>query len=188
VAYNDFYPKGVEPLEPNITALLDPPNVKWKELATPGVPIPTPYGKEEREALQAGRRAARQARDEALAAARARKAPPEELKAVEDRYAEADRAIAAKLEALDARFKALTGVVGAFEGAGYASKDLYRPAWHCLMISSPSDEFCPVCQAAIERMVRYYAPPPPPSPGSTGSPGRRAMSMLASPFLIRAGL
>ena len=41
VAYNDFYPKGVEPLEPNITALLDPSNVKWKELATPGVPIPT---------------------------------------------------------------------------------------------------------------------------------------------------
>ncbi len=30
VSYNDFYPKGIEPLEPNITALLDPANVKWK--------------------------------------------------------------------------------------------------------------------------------------------------------------
>ena len=29
VSYNDFYPKGVEPLEPNITALLDPHHVKW---------------------------------------------------------------------------------------------------------------------------------------------------------------
>ena len=29
VSYNDFYPKGVEPLEPNITALLDPAHVKW---------------------------------------------------------------------------------------------------------------------------------------------------------------
>ncbi|MCJ7524564.1 MAG: IgA Peptidase M64, partial [Candidatus Aminicenantes bacterium] len=34
VAYNEFYPAGVEPLEPNITALLDPKNLKWKELVT----------------------------------------------------------------------------------------------------------------------------------------------------------
>lgn len=133
VAYNDFYPKGVEPLEPNITALLDPSGVKWKEQVTPGVPIPTPYGKEEREALQAERRKAQQAGDEA-----------------------AVKSLAARLEDLDARFAAVRDVVGAFEGAGYASKGLYRPAWHCLMISSPKDEFCPVCQGAIERMIRYY--------------------------------
>ena len=41
-AYNEFYPPGVEPWEPNVTALLDPKNVKWKELLTPGVPVPTP--------------------------------------------------------------------------------------------------------------------------------------------------
>jgi hypothetical protein len=42
VAYSDFYPRGVEPWEPNITALLDPPRVKWAPLLTPGVPVPTP--------------------------------------------------------------------------------------------------------------------------------------------------
>ena len=25
------------------------------------------------------------------------------------------------------------------------------------MISSPKDEFCPVCRNAIEQMIRYYA-------------------------------
>jgi len=33
----------LEPWEPNVTALKDPANVKWKALLTPGVPIPTPW-------------------------------------------------------------------------------------------------------------------------------------------------
>ncbi len=46
VSYSDFYPAGVEPCEPNITALLDKENIKWKDFLTPGVPIPTPEDKE----------------------------------------------------------------------------------------------------------------------------------------------
>lgn len=42
VTYNDMYPRGVEPWEPNITALLDKDNVKWKELMDEGTPVPTP--------------------------------------------------------------------------------------------------------------------------------------------------
>jgi hypothetical protein len=42
VSYNEFYPRGVEPWEPNITALLDPERLKWGRLVTPGTPIPTP--------------------------------------------------------------------------------------------------------------------------------------------------
>lgn len=42
VAYNDMYPRGVEPWEPNITALLDPDNVKWGGLMGENVPVPTP--------------------------------------------------------------------------------------------------------------------------------------------------
>ena len=36
VQYNDFYPVGLEPLEPNVTALTDPANIKWKDLLTLG--------------------------------------------------------------------------------------------------------------------------------------------------------
>ncbi|MDZ7342299.1 MAG: IgA Peptidase M64, partial [candidate division KSB1 bacterium] len=53
VAYNEFYPPGVEPTDPNITALLDPENIKWKDLVSTGISIPTNWGKEEFEALQA---------------------------------------------------------------------------------------------------------------------------------------
>jgi hypothetical protein len=42
VAYNEMYPRGVEPWEPNITALLDPEHVKWGELIDGDTPIPTP--------------------------------------------------------------------------------------------------------------------------------------------------
>ncbi len=52
VAYTDFFPRGVEPIEPNITALLDPKALKWADLATPGTPIPTPWGKAEFDAAE----------------------------------------------------------------------------------------------------------------------------------------
>jgi hypothetical protein len=42
VAYNDLYPKGMEPWEPNITALLDTTKVKWGDLIPTGTPVPTP--------------------------------------------------------------------------------------------------------------------------------------------------
>lgn len=42
VSYNDIYPEGIEPVEPNITRELDPSKIKWREFLTAGVPIPTP--------------------------------------------------------------------------------------------------------------------------------------------------
>ncbi|MGE5362016.1 MAG: M64 family metallopeptidase [Bacteroidales bacterium] len=156
VAYNDFYPKGVEPLEPNITALLDPAHLKWADLVSPGVSIPTEYGKERREALQAERVKLRQARTKETSDAKAKNAAEADLKAIEAKYTDQDKAIAAKIREVDQKYASLVDKVGAFEGAGYAAKGLYRPAWYCLMISNPKDEFCPVCQRAIERMVRQY--------------------------------
>jgi hypothetical protein len=45
VAYNEFYPLGVEPWEPNITALLNSDSVKWSESLAPGIEVPTPWDK-----------------------------------------------------------------------------------------------------------------------------------------------
>ncbi len=42
VAYNEMYPLDVEPWEPNITAMLDPKNVKWGHLIAEGTAVPTP--------------------------------------------------------------------------------------------------------------------------------------------------
>lgn len=41
VAYSEFFPPGVEPLEYNITALLNIDAPKWMHLIEPGTPIPT---------------------------------------------------------------------------------------------------------------------------------------------------
>ena len=41
VAYEDFYPLDVEPLEPNLTTLVNFDS-KWKEMVNDSIPIPTP--------------------------------------------------------------------------------------------------------------------------------------------------
>jgi hypothetical protein len=45
---------------------------------------------------------------------------------------------------------------GVFEGGGYASKGVFRPSYDCLMNTFLVDQFCPVCQEAIERMILFY--------------------------------
>jgi IgA Peptidase M64/Peptidase M64 N-terminus len=158
VSYNDFYPKGVEPFEPNITALLDPANVKWKALLSPGIAVPTEYGKEKIEALQAERQKNRAALREDVAKGKEKGAAADEIKAIQDKSAAVDKEIAAKIEAVRKQYKDLEDKVGVFEGAGYAAKGLYRPQMYCLMISSPKNEFCAVCRKAIDDMIDYFAP------------------------------
>lgn len=46
--------------------------------------------------------------------------------------------------------------VGVYEGAGYSSKGIYRPAVDCRMKTNTCKDFCPVCQRAIERLVKFY--------------------------------
>jgi len=46
--------------------------------------------------------------------------------------------------------------LGVYEGAGYVAKGLYRPTPDCLMRTFKGDKFCPVCSAAIQRMIDIY--------------------------------
>jgi hypothetical protein len=98
VAYNEFYPLGVEPWEPNITALLNPDNLKWSRFVDDGTPVPTPVDDPEH-----------------------------------------------------------TGKIGAFEGAGYAAKGLYRPAKDCKMFSKGNRDFCKVCEQGLIDVIEYYS-------------------------------
>ena len=131
VSYNDFYPKGVEPWEPNITRTHTKEILKWKSLITDDTPIPTPWPKAEYDSL------------ETLRAKLDRLAPD---------YAQKREPLLKKSRAIleDARF---TGKVGAFEGSGYTSKGMYRPSIDCKMFALNPVDFDPVCSAAIERMI-----------------------------------
>jgi hypothetical protein len=157
VAYNDFYPKGVEPLEPNITALLDPTHVKWQELLSPGIGVPTEYGKDQIESLEAQRSQNNQDMRKETEQAKQNKASEAELKAITDKYQAKAKEIDAKIAAIRRQYANLADKVGVFEGAGYAAKGLYRPMMNCLMFSNAKEEFCLVCRKAIARMIDYYS-------------------------------
>jgi hypothetical protein len=45
---------------------------------------------------------------------------------------------------------------GLYEGGGYASRGIYRPADNCRMRTNEYHEFCPVCRRAIERIIHFY--------------------------------
>ncbi len=50
----------------------------------------------------------------------------------------------------------LAGQVGAFEGAGYEAKGLFRGEADCIMFSRTAAGFCRVCQRAISRAIDSY--------------------------------
>ena len=45
---------------------------------------------------------------------------------------------------------------GVFEGGGYVSKGVYRPAFDCRMKSNEADGFCEVCKKALMDMIKFY--------------------------------
>ncbi|MGA7161696.1 MAG: M64 family metallopeptidase [Bacteroidota bacterium] len=134
VAYNDFYQKGIEPWEPNIAGDISRQGLKWKNFVKPETPLPTQWNKSLYDSMETERGKLR------------REMPG---------YAEKRQAI------LDAEHAVLSdsqlsGVVGAFEGAGYSSTGLYRPSLDCRMFSLSLTDFDPVCARAIERMIDFY--------------------------------
>jgi IgA Peptidase M64/Peptidase M64 N-terminus len=133
--------KTVEPWEPNVTALLDPMNLKWKDLASPGTPIPTPWRKDEFEAVE--RDAQTQRRE-----LRSQNRPESEIDVLFQQEKE-------KEDALLAGDK-YRNRVGAFEGANYEAHGYYRPQENCIMFTR-YDDFCAVCRRAIETMIAMYA-------------------------------
>lgn len=155
VAYNEFYPRGVEPVEPNITALLDPARLKWKNLATPGVEIPTPWEKEEFDRMDTAYQKIRAEVNEKIARMKREGAPRAEIARMEEESERLSLEQARKVDDFLARSR-YAGLVGAFEGAGYSSTGLYRPAVDCLMFSKGKKPFCPVCQEAVRQMIEFY--------------------------------
>jgi len=133
--YTDFYPAGVEPWEPNVTRLLDKDNIKWKSFVSPGITIPTDWGKVEYDKLGADLG---------------------KLNRLADDYYKRREPIRTKQEAILSN-AAFEGKVGAFEGAGYVSEGMYRPALDCRMFSLSLIDFDPVCRAAIERQIDFYS-------------------------------
>ena len=157
VAYNDFYPKGVEPTDPNITALLDPENIKWKDQVSPGISIPTDWGKDAIEALQAELQKNRKEMREQVAQLEKSGASKTKIEKVKADFEKKSDEIDNKIDQVREKYSHLADKVGAFEGAGYSATGLYRPMMNCLMFGNKERKFCKVCQRAIERMIEFYS-------------------------------
>ncbi len=142
VSYEDFNPPGYEPWEPNVTALLDPENIKWKDLVEAGTKLPTPWDQAAYDEASYAYQAKRQK-------LRAEGASEEVMEALFDEVKSITKPM---LEGQD-HF----GRVGAFEGAGYQAKGLFRPEVDCIMFTRNPTVYCKVCTRAIERVIDLYA-------------------------------
>ena len=131
----------VEPWEPNATALKDPALLKWKDLVSPGTPLPTPWKKE---AFEKRSREIQAKRREIRAANR----PESEM----DALFRAERDEETKVLGTDAN----SGKVGAFEGADYEAAGYYRPQEDCIMFTRDEVSFCAVCRRSLERVIALY--------------------------------
>ena len=140
VAYNPSEHK-VEPWEPNVTALLDPKTLKWRDLVEHGTPIPTPWNKEQFESysrmIQERRRNIRK-----------QNKPEAEMDALFKEEKEHEDKLLASNKYHDK--------VGAFEGANYEAKGYFRPQVNCIMFTR-AEYFCRVCQRAIEQVIDLYS-------------------------------
>jgi hypothetical protein len=139
VAYDTSTPI-VEPWEPNITALLDPAVLKWRDLVDAKTPVPTPWAKEEYERFSAGIQARRRA-------LRANHAPEALMDSLFREELAWGKPFLARQQ--------YGGKVGAFEGAGYRFQGLYRSSTDCIMFTRNTERFCPVCSRAIERVIDW---------------------------------
>jgi hypothetical protein len=127
-----------EPWEPNVTANGARP--KWA--TDPDVPLPTPWDKE---AFEKHSREIQKQR----AAIRAANQP----ESVMDKLFTQERA----WETQFLGSQKFAGKVGAFEGAAYEPRGLYRPEIDCIMFTRDEVGFCRVCRKAIERIIDAYA-------------------------------
>jgi hypothetical protein len=132
----------VEPWEMNVTALHDPALLKWRDLVTPGTPLPTPWDKAAFETysreVQVKRRAIRAANK-----------PESEM----DALFRAEQADETRLLGAGAHANA----VGAFEGAMYEARGYYRPQADCVMFTRNDVPFCAVCRRALEKVIDLYS-------------------------------
>ncbi|MEW6210791.1 MAG: IgA Peptidase M64 [Acidobacteriota bacterium] len=130
----------IEPWEPNVTALLDPASLKWKDLVD-STPLPTPWEKEafEKYSLDIQKR---------RRGIRAERRPESDMDALFKEQKEREtRTLASEKYA---------GKVGAFEGAMYEAKGYFRPQADCIMFTRDDVPFCAVCRRAIERVIDLY--------------------------------
>lgn len=160
VSYEDFYTPGVEPLEANLTALLDPARVKWQEFLSPGIDVPTEWGKARFDSLNNRITALHEERSrvtgEMQKAGTSASSIEQKDKEFQNRINGVNRELNDFIENHPLKDK-----VGVFEGANYMSTGLYRPTLMSLMHKFTEHDYSYglVNEQAIIRVIESYTRP-----------------------------
>ncbi|WP_395007397.1 M64 family metallopeptidase [Undibacterium sp.] len=141
VAYQTGAEIKQEPWEPNVTALKNPAQIKWKQHIKGDTALPTAWPKTQYED-------ASRAYQKIRADLRKNSRPESEMSALFKK----DLIESTQLFSRDPNFK----VIGAFEGANYEAKGYYRSQMQCLMFDR-SEQFCQVCRDGIDKIIDLYA-------------------------------
>jgi len=154
-AYNQMFKPDIEPLEPNITALLNKENIKWKNLVSDGVSLPTKWEKAAYDKKSYEWTKERARLNSNIAKLKRNKASKEKIETAEKLYAKRDAENSKWVDEYLQKCKYF-GKVGAFEGAGYMQFGMYRSELDCIMFSKGIKPFCKVCQNAISKVIKNY--------------------------------
>ena len=156
VSYNEFYPPGIEPHEPNITALLDPQNIKWGHLLTPGIEIPTPWGQDEMDSLRMERDVIVTDLKKQIEVLEKNQADSEEIKILEAKIKETWESYGSRIKQIMEKYQNLyKGKIGVFEGAGYSPKGLFRSEVHVGMFYQ--GEYGKVSEEGILKQILHLS-------------------------------
>ena len=123
VSYETGTSERREPWEPNVTALRDPANLKWRNRVTQGTPLPTSWPKA---AFEKHQREVQKVRAEL----RKDDKPESEMNALFHREQRTDEELFMSSDNSER--------VGAFEGANYEATGFYRAQMNCTMFTRTS--------------------------------------------------
>jgi hypothetical protein len=98
----------------------------------------------------------RQEINQRIAEMKRKGAPQDEIDEIEQKSEMLSREHAEKIDAYLAQSK-YRNKVGAFEGAGYSARGLYRPMLDCLMFTRGDKPYCRVCEESIIRVIMHYS-------------------------------
>jgi hypothetical protein len=157
VSYVDIYTPGVEPLEPNITALLDTANVKWKKYLSPGIKVPTEWGKAKFDSLNRKMSGIVVERDSVIQKFYKSGASSANIEKITNEYAVKLNNINKEIDSFVDNHP-LKNKVGVFEGANYLSKGYYRSSLMSMMhkFQEKDASYGIVNEQAIISTIEYY--------------------------------
>ena len=157
VSYNDYYPAGVEPIEENITALLDAENVKWKHLLSPGIEIPTPWGQEEIQALNDKKTRTTQKLQTRIEKLKEQDGKEKQIEKLTSKITLSNNQIDEEIREVKTKYQEkYKDKIGVFEGAGYSAKGLYRSRLTVGFFTN--NQYNEVSQIAIQKVIDHYTP------------------------------